>query len=114
MKKVVLYLVVLVLLASCDNSGRGNLIGVQNREQWYQPDPFGMLYIPQGSYQMGVSDRDVPYEQVTRHKTVTVTSFYMDETEITNNEYRQFVQWVKDSIAHVTLGESGIEGHLIE
>lgn len=114
MKKLLLYLVVVVLLASCDNSGRGNLIGVQNREQWYQPDPFGMLYIPQGSYQMGVSDRDVPYEQVTRHKTVTVTSFYMDETEITNNEYRQFVHWVRDSIAHVTLGEGGIEGHLIE
>jgi hypothetical protein len=24
----------------------------------------------------------------------------MDETEITNNEYRQFVQWVRDSLAH--------------
>lgn len=29
----------------------------------------------------------------------------MDETEITNNEYRQFVDWVKDSIAHTILGE---------
>ena len=24
----------------------------------------------------------------------------MDDTEITNNEYRQFVDWVRDSIAH--------------
>jgi len=31
-------------------------------------------------------------------KTVTVRSFYMDETEITNAEYRQFTKWVKDSI----------------
>ena len=38
----------------------------------------------------------------------------MDETEITNNEYRQFVNWVRDSIAHTLLGEAGIEGHLIE
>jgi formylglycine-generating enzyme required for sulfatase activity len=31
----------------------------------------------------------------TLNKTVTVRSFYMDETEITNSEYRQFVDWVK-------------------
>jgi formylglycine-generating enzyme required for sulfatase activity len=31
------------------------------------------------------------------NKTVTVRSFYMDETEITNSEYREFVEWVKDS-----------------
>ena len=30
-------------------------------------------------------------------RTVTVASFYMDETEITNSEYRQFVEWVRDS-----------------
>ncbi|MDP5101562.1 MAG: formylglycine-generating enzyme family protein, partial [Nonlabens sp.] len=30
-------------------------------------------------------------------KTVTVPSYYMDETEITNGEYRKFVYWVRDS-----------------
>ena len=29
----------------------------------------------------------------------------MDATEITNNEYRQFVDWVRDTIAHVLLGQ---------
>ena len=38
----------------------------------------------------------------------------MDETEITNNEYRQFTSYVRDSLAHLLLGEAGIEGHLIE
>ena len=33
----------------------------------------------------------------------TVRSFYMDETEITNSEYRQFVNWVKDSITRTRL-----------
>ena len=37
--------------------------------------------------------------QNAQAKTVTVRSFYMDETEITNSEYRQFVYWVRDSIA---------------
>ncbi|HET8735395.1 MAG TPA: gliding motility lipoprotein GldK, partial [Pricia sp.] len=34
---------------------------------------------------------------------VTVRSFYMDDTEITNSEYRQFVEWVKDSITRTKL-----------
>ena len=51
---------------------------------------------------------------VTQHKTVSVAAFYIDETEITNNEYRQFVTWVRDSIAS-NFGESGVEGYeLIE
>ena len=33
-------------------------------------------------------------------------SFYMDQTEITNNEYRQFVHWVRDSIARTLLAEN--------
>ena len=36
---------------------------------------------------------------------MSVAAFYMDQTEITNNEYRQFVMWVKDSIARRILGE---------
>jgi len=36
-------------------------------------------------------------------KTVTVRSFYMDETEITNSEYREFVSWVRDSTMRVRL-----------
>jgi formylglycine-generating enzyme required for sulfatase activity len=38
----------------------------------------------------------------------------MDDTEITNNEYRQFVYWVRDSIAHRYLGEAGVGEHIIE
>jgi gliding motility-associated lipoprotein GldK len=58
-----------------------------------------------GSYNMGPSDQDVPYAHTAKSKTVSVQAFYMDETEITNNEYRQFVYWVRDSIARRILGE---------
>ncbi|MBA7546219.1 hypothetical protein ES705_38602 [subsurface metagenome] len=34
----------------------------------------------------------------------------MDDTEITNNEYRQFVHYVRDSILRYKLGDAGIEG----
>ena len=58
-----------------------------------------MVYIPAGSYQMGENDGDMPFLHQTRAKTVSVKAFYMDQTEISNNEYRQFVEWVRDSIA---------------
>ena len=93
------------VLSSCSTSGNGELIGVQNRPIWNPTDPYGMVYLPQGSFNMGPGDQDVPYAHVTQHKTVSVAAFYMDETEITNNEYRQFVNWVRDSIARILLGE---------
>src|SRR5690625_883457 len=62
-----------------------------------------MVYIPGGSYTMGQNDEDVPFMHQTVAKTVSVQAFYMDQTEITNNEYRQFVYWVRDSIARRTI-----------
>ncbi len=92
-------------LVGCYTDDGGQLVGVQDRQIWYQPDPYGMLYIPPGSYNMGPSDQDAPYSYTSRSKTVSISPFYMDETEITNNEYRQFVAWVRDSMAYKILGE---------
>jgi len=114
MKNIILVSSIIALLSACGNSGNGELIGVQKRQVWNPTDPYGMVFIPQGSFNMGPSDQDVPFANVTASKTISVNAFYMDETEITNNEYRQFVNWVRDSLAHTILGEAGIEGHLIE
>jgi len=103
MKKLILLSTIIALLSACGGTGNGELIGIQKRKIWNPTDPYGMVYIPQGSYNMGPSDQDVPFANVSQAKTVSVGSFYMDETEITNNEYRQFTNWVKDSIAHVLL-----------
>ncbi len=81
------------------------MTGVNDRQRYYQPDPFGMVYIPMGSFTMGLGDENITYAQLNNPKTVSVQSFYMDQTEITNNEYRQFVYWVRDSIARRILGE---------
>ena len=113
MKKLLCISLIALLFASCRNSGNGELIGVQAREKFYQPDPFGMAYVPLGSYTMGSGDQDMPYAHLNNPRTITVTAFYMDETEITNNEYRQFVYWVKDSLARRILGEINPEEFLI-
>jgi len=114
MKRIFFYLAALIILGSCGSSGNGELVGVQNRKPYYQPTPFGMAYIPLGSYTMGVGEEDFKYTSIHQPKTVTVAAFYMDETEVTNNEYRQFVYWVKDSIARLLLGDILPEDFLVE
>lgn len=107
MKKLFLVGLVGVLLAAC-NTRSGHLTGVMGRPI-YQPEiPLGMVYIPSGSYNMGENDEDMPFLHQTRAKTVSVQAFYMDQTEIINNEYRQFVYWVRDSIAREKI-YSGLE-----
>jgi len=113
-KYILLSTLAIILSACSGGSGTGELIGVQKRQVFNPTDPYGMVFIPQGSFIMGPSDQDVPFANVSQSKRVSVGAFYMDETEITNNEYRQFTDWVRDSIAHTILGENGIEGHLIE
>lgn len=99
MKKIITLMCAAAILVGCGSSGNGELVGVQKRQKFHQPDPYGMVYIPMGSYTMGIGSEDVPTANMRDPKTITVTSFFMDETEITNNEYRQFVHWVRDSIA---------------
>ena len=114
MKKLFYFIVVVVVATSCATSaGNGELVGVLGRPVWYQTDPYGMLYIPAGGFNMGQSDQDVPLTHYNETKTVSVAAFYMDQTEITNNEYRQFVNWVKDSTAMRILGEEFPEDFLI-
>src|SRR5688572_6474690 len=86
-----------ILSVSC-KSGGGELIGVRNKNFKSQV-PHGMVYIPQGSFIMGQTDQDITFSQIAQNKQVTVQAFYMDATEISNSEYRQFVNWVRDSIA---------------
>ncbi|MBS2210051.1 SUMF1/EgtB/PvdO family nonheme iron enzyme [Carboxylicivirga mesophila] len=106
MKKVLAISVILItILTGCGQSSGGELVGVQRRASFYEPDPYGMLFIPQGSFNMGPNDMDIANTMTSQTKTVSVRSFWMDETEITNSEYRQFVFWVRDSIARRLLGE---------
>jgi len=112
MKKLIFLITVMpMVLWGCATGGSGELIGVQGRLPWFQPDPYGMLYLPMGAFHMGPSDQDVPYSQTAQAKSVSVQAFYMDQTEITNNEYRQFVFWVRDSLARRILGEEVSEDY---
>ncbi|MFC5282274.1 SUMF1/EgtB/PvdO family nonheme iron enzyme [Pedobacter alpinus] len=101
MKNLFISIMILITLAlfSCGRGdGRGELIGVSSKTV-KQELPYGMVYIPAGTFVMGQVDQDVTISQFPQNKQVTISAFYMDETEISNSEYKQFVNWVRDSIA---------------
>jgi formylglycine-generating enzyme required for sulfatase activity len=111
MKKVfLLALTITLLLSGCGSSNNGELTGVQGRKKFFEPEPLEMAFIPAGSFTMGQSDQDAFFAMNTFSKTVTVEAFWMDQTEISNNKYRQFVAYVRDSILRTKLGDAGIEG----
>ena len=101
-KRFLMCILFAITVYSCGNKNRGELIGVKQKK-WFPEKPYGMTLIEGGAFIMGKSDEDVARLNNAAAKTVTVPSFYMDETEITNSEYKQFVYWVKDSVTMALL-----------
>lgn len=99
------------LMAGCKLGGKsgrglpddGQLHGVAPAGAYNLQKPPGMVYIPPGTFHMGPSDEDVNYSFTSRNQQISISGFWMDVTEITNNEYRQFTNWVRDSIAATQL-----------
>jgi gliding motility-associated lipoprotein GldK len=102
MKKFIVLSAMIAFLTSCSSGDKGELVGVKGKK-WHPEKPYGMTLVPGGAFTMGKSDDDLANVGDAPTKTVTVPAFYMDETEITNSEYRQFVEWVKDSTIRMRL-----------
>ena len=60
-----------------------------------QITPAGMVFIEGGSFTMGRVEQDVQYDWNNIPKTVTVSSFYMDETEVRNLDYLEYLFWIE-------------------
>lgn len=95
----------LVLSACGGHKQNGYLTGIKNRPKWKGINPYGMVYVPSGTLHVGQSDQDIFSQYVQKPKAISISGFYMDDTEITNNEYRQFVNYVSDSLAHTLMGD---------
>jgi len=104
-KILIIGLFATLLFGSCNRDWTSQLTDAQNRKPYFEPIPYGMNFIKQGSLNIGPSSQEVDQTN-TPVKTVSIPSFWMDDTEITNNEYRQFVYWVRDSIARQLLSET--------
>lgn len=92
-----------VLLAACGKSERSATTGWEyNSQEWggfekldYEGQAVGPNLVPieGGTFTMGQTDEDVTYDWDNVPRRVTVTSFLMDETEVANIDYREFVYW---------------------
>ena len=96
-------LLLLLTVASCGRRGIGSsvggeLTGVPVGKVWSEPTPYNMVLISRGSYTMGAGQIDSLWGITIPSRRVSVDDFWMDETEITNSQYKQFVYWVRDSI----------------
>jgi formylglycine-generating enzyme len=55
----------------------------------------GLRFVEGGTFTMGRIDEDVMKDWDNTPRRVTVHSFYMDETEVTNYDYRQYLSWLR-------------------
>lgn len=103
MKKIAVYIILILTVYSCGSNNRGEVVGKKSGKKWFTEKPFGMVLVPGGAFTMGSEDED-PFGGIsTSPRTVTVKHFYMDESEVTNSEYTMFVEWVRDSIVRTEL-----------
>ncbi len=54
----------------------------------------GLVFIEGGTFTMGRVEQDVRHDWDNIPRRATVSSFYMDETEVTNVDYREYLYWI--------------------
>lgn len=105
-----------LLISSCfsaksaSTSGRGGeVVGVGGRA-FTEPTPYGMVRVNRGYLKMGLEKQDSLWGKQTPVRDISVDGFWMDQTEITNSQYKQFVMWVRDSILRTRLADPSYGG----
>ena len=97
------------LLVSCCGNSRamqnGGEVTGQKGMAFNEPAPSGMIEVKRGYLKTGLEQNDSLWGTVTPSKDISVDGFWMDQTEVTNSMYRQFVEWVRDSIIRERLAD---------
>jgi gliding motility-associated lipoprotein GldJ len=102
-------LIIVFALVSCGRKGGGS--GVSQTTGWEYNNPDnggfevaqgvdqrtgpGLVLIEGGRFTMGQVQQDVMFDWNNKPRTVTVSSFYMDETEVRNVDYREYLYWLR-------------------
>lgn len=69
--------------------------GFEKRDYEGQATGPNLVLIEGGTFTMGLTDQDVSFEWNNVPRRVTVSSFYMDETEVTNHQYKEYLYWLR-------------------
>ncbi len=94
----------LFMLSSCGKKERSATTGWKyNDQKWggfekldYEGQATGpnLVLIQGGTFTMGFTEQDVTYDWHSIPRRVTVSSFYMDETEVANIDYKEYLYWI--------------------
>jgi formylglycine-generating enzyme required for sulfatase activity len=87
--------IVLIINISCKNSDpkKDKLVSKE-----------GMVFIPGGNFDMGGDNEEARSDEFPKHQ-VTVSSFWMDIAEVTNSQFKKFV----DATGYITTAERKID-----
>ena len=103
-RKIATFLSAIILLGSCakerststgweyNNYQNGGFEKFDAKEQETGP---GLVFIEGGTFTMGSTEEDVMGDWNNSASRVTVSSFYMDRTEVTNQHWLEYMNWMK-------------------
>ncbi len=104
----------LAALGSCtssrSNAYGGEVTGVGGTS-YSEATPYGMVLVDRGAVKMGPAKDDSVWGIKADPRGVSIDAFWMDETEVTNSKYKQFVFWVRDSIIRERLADPAYGGN---
>ncbi|MDR2980245.1 MAG: SUMF1/EgtB/PvdO family nonheme iron enzyme [Bacteroidales bacterium] len=69
--------------------------GVEKTPYVEQETGPGLVFIEGGTFVMGQVEQDVMYDWNTNPRRVTISSFYMDDIEVTNQYWRDYLAWLE-------------------
>ncbi len=97
-----------IIFASCGGSSSSNESSTTgwafNDPEWggfekldYEGQATGpnLVLVEGGTFTMGLTEEDVTFEWNNVPRRVTVSSFYMDETEVTNSNWKEYLFWLR-------------------
>lgn len=108
--KLLVFLLTGVILSGCGLFNRSKKKEVSRTTGWTYNDPEtgnipytsgysqeagpGLVYIEGGTFTMGRVEEDVLSKWDNAPRRITVASFYMDEAEVSNQDYREYIFWL--------------------
>ncbi|MFY8022199.1 MAG: SUMF1/EgtB/PvdO family nonheme iron enzyme [Bacteroidia bacterium] len=90
--------------SSCNRAGKSSTTGWKyNDAKWggFEKHKFkeqetgpGLVFIEGGTFTMGGAEQDLTFDHNNYKRRISVSSFYMDETEVTNFHYLEYLHWL--------------------
>jgi gliding motility-associated lipoprotein GldJ len=119
MRKILWLLVItLVVFTACSSKEKSSTTGWKYndpKQGGFQVEPYleqatgpGLVLIPGGTFTMGNVDEDVMFDYSNTPTKVTVSSFYIDEYEISNIDYLEYLNWLR--VVFVSDKDKGLQG----